>query len=275
MPSRPVRLLALFLVPLFALANPPEGFDKPRDVPHGKVESLTYASKVLGFDRPVVVYTPPGYAKDKKYPVLYLLHGAGDDEKGWNTKGAAAVILDNLYADPTSKMTPMIVVMPLGFAKKADAPMPSDPKERGQLSRGFDEDFIKDLVPFVDATYPTIPDANHRAVAGLSMGGSQSLRNGLRHLDTFAYVACFSSMLREPFPEDIAKVVDDAPAANAKLKLFYLATGDKDKAADAIKTFHELLETKKLKHRWETKSGSHEWPVWRECLREVAPLLFK
>src|SRR5205085_2802943 len=133
-----------------AQADLPKNFDAEQPVQHGKVEKLTYPSKTLGFDRPVVVYTPPGYSKDQKYPVLYLLHGSGDDETGWNIKGAANHILDNLYADKDAKMTPMIVVMPYGYAKKPGTPMPTDPAERGKISRAFDDDLINTLIPFID-----------------------------------------------------------------------------------------------------------------------------
>jgi enterochelin esterase-like enzyme len=267
--------MVCFLCSTVAHAQPPQSFDAEQAVPHGRVETLTYPSKTLGFDRSVVVYTPPGYTKDSKYPVLYLLHGSGDDETGWNVKGAANLVLDNLYADPSAKMTPMIVVMPYGFAKKPGDAMPTDRDERAKISRRFDEDLIKDLIPFIDAKYPTLADAKHRALAGLSMGGSQTLRAGLSNLSLFSYLGCFSSMLRDPLPEGIDKVLDDATTTNAKLKLFYISTGDKDKSLDGIKAFHELLEKKHINHRWELKSGTHEWKVWRESLYELAPLLFR
>jgi len=178
------RLVVLAFVIIVAVsegagAEPPPGFDAANAVPHGKIESRTYTSKTLGFDRPVTVYLPPGYQPGVKLPVLYLLHGSGDDETGWNTRGAASNILDNLYAEAHAKLVPMIVVMPYGFAKKPGDPMPTEPQERRKLSRAFDDDFIADLIPFIEATYATLPDARHRAVAGLSMGGSQSLRDGL------------------------------------------------------------------------------------------------
>jgi enterochelin esterase-like enzyme len=267
-------MIVLTLAFTRANAEFPKNFDAEQSVPHGKVEKLTYSSKTLGFDRPVVIYTPPGYSKDTKYPVLYLLHGSGDDETGWNIKGAANHILDNLYADKSANMTPMIVVMPYGYAKKPGSPMPTDVKERGALSRQFDEDLIKDLIPFIDAKYPTLADQQHRALAGLSMGGSQTLRNGLPNLNLFAYLGCFSSLLRDPFPENIEKALANADATNSKLKIFYLSTGDKDKNFDNIKSFHELLDNRNIKHKWAIKSGTHEWKVWRESLYELAPLLF-
>jgi enterochelin esterase-like enzyme len=273
---RAILVSAVMVFGGFAWADsPPAGFDSPKAVAKGKVEAVTYPSKTLGFDRPAVVYLPPGFKADQKYPVLYLLHGAGDDEKGWQEKGAAAAILDNLYADEKAHMTPMIVVMPLGFARKPGEAAAADQKERGRQSRGFDDDLLKDLVPFVEAKYPVIADAKHRALAGLSMGGSQTLRIGLTNLDKFAYLGVFSSLLREPIPEDVEKAMADAEGTNGKLKLFYYATGDKDKGFEAMTKFHEGLDTKKVKHRWEVKAGGHEWPVWKQCLWEMAPLLFK
>jgi enterochelin esterase-like enzyme len=254
-------------------AEPPAGFDAPSQAKHGRIETIQYPSKMLGFDRPALVYLPPGYSAQTKYPVLYLLHGSGDDETGWNIKGAASNILDNLYSDAQSKIVPMILVMPYGYAKKAADPMPKDLQERAKLSRGFDDDFLKDLIPFIDAKYPTIADREHRAIAGLSMGGSQSLRIGLTHLDLFSTIGCFSSLLRDPLPETIAKVLDDPQ--HPPVKLFYLSTGDKDKNFEAIKGFHEQLEKKNLKHEWSVKAGTHEWKVWRESLYEFAPQLFQ
>jgi enterochelin esterase-like enzyme len=152
--------------------------------------------------------------------------------------------------------------------------MPTDPAERGKISRAFDDDLINTLIPFIDAKYPTMADAQHRALAGLSMGGGQTLRGGLAHLDLFSYLGCFSSLLRDPFPDNIEKTLANADATNSKHKLFYLSTGDKDKNFDNIKSFHELLDNRNIKHKWSIKSGTHEWKVWRESLYELAPLLF-
>jgi enterochelin esterase-like enzyme len=272
-----LTVLATLLLPLISLAAPPEGFDTEKPVRHGKVESITYPSKALGFERPATVYLPPGYDPAKRYPVLYLLHGSGDDEKGWLTKGAAAHILDNLYADRAANVTPMIVVMPYGYAiKQGIKPPPTTEREaRAKISKAFEEEVTAELIPFIDAKYPTVPDASHRALAGLSMGGGHTLRVGLTHLDTFAWLGVMSSMLRDPAPDAVAKSLDDATTTNARLKLFYYSAGEKDKSFDAMKSFHESLDKKGIKHRWEIKQGAHEWKVWRESLHELAPLLFK
>jgi len=150
-------LIVLTLTLSRAQADLPKNFDAEQSVPHGKVEKLTYPSKTLGFDRPVVVYLPPSYSSNKKYPVLYLLHGSGDDETGWLKKGAAANILDNLYASAAAtKPTAMIVVMPYGYALKQGEKPPTDRAERAKISQGFEKDLLEELIPFIDGKYPTL-----------------------------------------------------------------------------------------------------------------------
>src|SRR5262249_44072708 len=152
--------------------------------------TVEYDSKTVGVKRKAQVYTPPGYTKDKKYPVLYLLHGIGGDENEWARGGAPNVILDNLYAD--KKAVPMIVVMPNGRAQKDDRPG-TNPFATAPAFAAFEKDLLDDLIPFVEKTYSAKADRESRALAGLSMGGGQSLNFGLGHLDTFAWVGGFSS----------------------------------------------------------------------------------
>src|SRR5439155_4332170 len=240
----------------------PEGFDKPRDnVPQGKVESVEYDSKSVGAKRRMVVYTPPGFSKDTKYPVFYLLHGAGDDETGWQKKGSAPTILDNLYAD--KKLAPMIVVMPFGF---------TGTKDGKKSNAGFEDDLLKDVIPFVESHYPVRGDPEHRAIAGLSMGGGQALRIGLKHLDKFAWVGGFSSggggML--------TSLVPDPEAANKKLRLLWISCGDKDtKVMTNSMAFHKGLEEKKVHHVWHVDSGGPVWPVWQNDLYLISQMLFR
>ena len=199
--SRGLGVLLLLLYPLGAvtqaqapasLAPAPQGFDLRRDgIERGKVETVEYDSRSVGVKRKMLIYTPPGYSKDARYPVLYLLHGIGDDETGWTKKGSADVILDNLYAD--KKLVPMIVVMPNGRA--STEPPPANPFQ-GNAFRAyaaFEDDLLKDVIPYVESHYPVQADREHRALAGLSMGGGQSLNFGLKHLDTFAWIGGFSS----------------------------------------------------------------------------------
>jgi enterochelin esterase-like enzyme len=315
------------------LGPAPRGFDARRDgIERGKVETVEYDSKTVGVKRKMTVYLPPGYSKDNKYPVFYLLHGAGDDETGWHRKGSADVILDNLYAD--KKLVPMIVVMPNGsprrpgggaggtlagaIMKKGDAdkdgkltldeflaaakqiyqdadkdgkgaidekqlaeainrlmPTPTGPGTgafpgRGQPDNTFQDDLLKDLIPYVESHYPVKADSEHRAIAGLSMGGGQALGIGLRHLDTFAWVGGFSSALFNR-QGDLFRNPDDAK----KLKLLWVSCGDTDRLMDGSKSLHNTLEEKKVPHIWHVDSGGHTWPVWKNDLYLLAPMLFQ
>jgi enterochelin esterase-like enzyme len=250
------------------LPDTPKGFDKPRDnIEHGKVETVEYNSKTVGIKRKMVIYTPPGYSKDNKYPVLYLLHGAGDDETGWQKKGAAAVILDNLYAD--KKIVPMIVVMPNGFALK-----PEDRKGKGKGFRKnpFEQELLNDIMPYVEAHYPVKKDRADRAVVGLSMGGGQALRTGLKHLDKFAWVGGFSSALFGGQSEIVAGVAD----SKHKLRLLWVSCGDKDRIIKGSEALHTALGEKSVPHVWHIDvGGGHTWPVWRNDLYLFAQRLFR
>ena len=246
-------------------------------MPHGKVATEEYDSKSLGFKRKLTVYTPPGYSKDKKYPVLYLLHGAGDDETGWTKKGAANIILDNLYAE--QKAAPMIVVMPNGFTNAPGQPARNPnatPEERQKAAGGFENDLLKDIIPFIDSHYPTIPDRDHRALCGLSMGGGQTTRIGPPHSDTFAWLGVFSAGVgnRPGGPDPLASY-PDADTLNSHLKLFWVSCGDKDRGLAGAKKLDETLTEKKIKHVWHQDAGAHEWPVWKNDLYLVAQRLFK
>jgi enterochelin esterase-like enzyme len=240
----------------------PKGFDAKRaDIERGKVETIEYESKTVGSKRKVVVYTPPGYSKDNKYPVFYLLHGKGGNESNWTKAGAASVILDNLYAD--KKVEPMIVVMPNGTV---DAP---DGKK--DFTSGFQNELFKDVMPLIEEKYPTVNDAEHRALAGLSMGGGQSLRIGLTNLDKFAWIGGYSSAL---FGGNT--LVKDADDANKKIKLLYVACGDADTLYNANKSFHENLDKMKVKHVWNVvPGGAHNFPVWKNDLYVFSQMLFK
>jgi enterochelin esterase-like enzyme len=264
--SIPVHLAVSSLLLLAAptraeLPAAPKGFDARRDgIERGKVETVEYDSKSVGAKRKMVVYTPPGYSKDVKYPVLYLLHGAGDSETGWTRKGSAAVILDNLYAD--KKLAPMIVVMPNGFARA--------PGGTGRNS-AFEDDLLKDILPYVESHYPVRASREHRAIAGLSMGGGQALRIGLGHRDVFAWVGGFSSALRG----GSAGLLPDPADASKQLRLLWLSCGDKDRLMNASKSFHAALEEKKVPHVWHVDSGGHTWPVWKNDLYLLSQMLFR
>ena len=174
-----------------AFDDPPADFKTAREgIPHGKLEMIEYDSKSVGTRRKMNVYTPPGYSADRKYPVLYLLHGIGGDETEWQRFCTPGVILDNLIAD--GKAVPMIVVMPNGRARKNDR-AEGNVFAAAPAFAAFEADLLEDVIPAIESRYSVVADREHRALAGLSMGGGQSLNFGLRHLDTFAWVGGFSS----------------------------------------------------------------------------------
>src|SRR4051812_49737726 len=221
----------------------PKGFDVKRDgSEHGKLETVEYDSKTVGINRKAQVYTPPGYAKDQKYPVLYLLHGIGGDEHEWTRGGKANVILDNLYAD--KKAVPMIVVMPNGRAAKDVTARDPIPKQ-GPAFAAFEKDLLTDLIPFVEKTYSVKADRESRALAGLSMGGGQSLNFGLANLDTFAWVGGFSSA---PNTKAAAELIPDPEKAREKLKLLWVSAGNKDGLIRISQGFHAYLKENNIPH---------------------------
>jgi len=253
------------------LAAAPKGFDTPREnIAQGKVESIEYDSKTIGAKRRLVVYTPPGYSKESKYPVLYLLHGIGDDHTGWTKKGSAAAILDNLYAD--KKLVPAIVVMPDGRASTEPAPANLFQESVFKAFEAFEGDLLKDVIPFIEAHYSVQADAEHRALAGLSMGGGQSLNFGLKHLDTFGWIGGFSSA---PNTKREADLVTDPVAVGKKVRLLWLSCGDADGLMNINRAFHEALVEQKVSHIWHVDTGGHTWPVWKNDLYLLSQKLFR
>lgn len=247
----------------------PAGFDQPRPgISHGKIDTVTYYSKSVGCQRRMLVYTPPGYSRSNKYPVLYLLHGIGGDELEWLTNGAPNVILDNLYAE--NKIQPMIVVLPNGRAQKDD-------RASGGMASApafglFDKDLLYSIIPFIESHYAVKKDRLHRALAGLSMGGGQSLDFGLANLNTFAWIGGFSSAPNTFPPEQL---VPDPALAKKKLKLLWISAGDHDGLFYISKNVHTYLQQNGVPHIWHVDSGKHEWPVWKNDLYLFSQLLFK
>jgi enterochelin esterase-like enzyme len=270
----------------------PAGFDARRaGAPAGLVERIEFDSKVTGGKRPASVYLPPGYAPDKKYPVLYLLHGIGGNETHWPGPGAAGAILDSLIAD--GKAVPMIVVMPNGRASNAPSTLfggGRGPGAPGGGARGgpggfdaaaiavefeayaaFERELIGDLVPFVEARYSVTADRMHRALAGLSMGGGQSLNFGLNNVDTFAWVGGFSSAPNTQAPADL---VPD-PAVARQLELLWVSCGNEDGLFNISSGVHEHLSAQNVPHKWYIDAGGHTFPVWKNDLYHFAALLFR
>ena len=248
-------------------------FYDAKPVPHGEVRIRPYESKTLGLSRTMWVYTPPGYDKGKDYPVLYLLHGAGDVESGWVLIGRANLILDNLIA--AGKAKPMVVVMPYGrpyqdvYLGPMANPRPADPN-------AFANDLLKDVIPFVEKQYRVSAKADDRAIAGLSMGGGQTLQIGLSHMDMFHYIGAFSAAgsggnVEETYKEAFA----DPAVTNKKLKLFYIACGKTDNLFAGAQNLSDTLEKRQIRHKFAPSEEGHVWRNWRDYLADFTPQLFR
>ena len=253
-----------------AFDDPPADFKVVRDaVPHGKLEMIEYDSKTVGARRKMNIYTPPGYTSDTKYPVLYLLHGIGGDETEWQRLCQPEVILDNLIAD--GQAVPMIVVMPNGRAQKNDR-AEGDVFASAPAFEKFEDDLLRDVIPTIESRYSVIADREHRALAGLSMGGGQSLNFGLAHLDTFAWVGGFSSA---PNTKPPAELVPDAAAAREQLKLLWLGCGDKDVLIRISQGVHSYLKEQDVPHIWHVDGHGHDGTEWSKNLYLFAQRIFQ
>jgi len=215
------------------------------------------------------VYTPPGYSTDKKYPVLYLLHGIGGDETEWERFAKPDQLADNLLAD--GKAVPMIIVMPNGRAQKDDRPGPNAFSTAPAFA-AFEQDLLKDVIPYMESHYSVQADREHRAIAGLSMGGGQSLNFGLAHLDTFAWVGGFSSA---PNTKPPSELLTDPAAAKEKLKLIYLSSGNKDGLIRISQGVHAYLKEKGVPHIWNVDGHAHDPTHWRNNLYYFLQRVFK
>jgi enterochelin esterase-like enzyme len=270
-------------VPYPALAQEPAAtpaYLAIRPVPHGTVRTQAYKSKALGTDRKLIVYTPPGYESSAaQYPVLFLLHGAGNTETSWTERGQAHVILDNLIAD--GKLKPLVVVMPFGYAfTRTGAAGRGDAAENKQQRDGFARDFIEDVIPLIDRSFRVYADRDHRAIAGLSLGGAQSLAIGLTHPELFSRIAAFSAAMGAATnPEsggfDFDQVLADPARLNKQLKLLWIGCGTEDTLFDANKAFADLLARHKIEHTFRVTGGAHTFAVWQRYFNEVAPQLFQ
>jgi enterochelin esterase-like enzyme len=250
----------------------PPGFDILRDsIAHGKIDTLVYQSKTVDTLRRTLIYTPPGYSKKNKYPVLYLLHGIGGDEKEWLNGGNPQAILDNLYAQ--GKIEPMIVVMPNGRAMKNDRATGNImAPDKVQAFANFEKDLLNDLIPFIEKKYPVFTDREHRAIAGLSMGGGQSLNFGLGNLDKFAWIGGFSSAPNTKPPQEL---VPDPAAAREKIKLLFISCGASDRLISFSKRTHDYLQQNTIPHIYFIQPGVHDFKVWKDGLYMFSQLIFK
>jgi len=250
----------------------PAGYDQYREhIARGNMNTVEYFSVTVGNKRKAMIYTPPGYSADLRYNVLYLLHGIGGDESEWFNHGNPQVILDNLYAD--NKLPPMIVVLPNGRA------MPNDRAEgnifdadKVQAFETFESDLLHDLIPYIESSYPVLTDRDNRALAGLSMGGGQSLNIGLNNLERFAWIGAFSPAPNTKVPE---LLVPNPEEASAKLRLLWLSCGELDELKSFSDRTHDYLSEHKVPHIWYEESGGHDWPVWKNDLYHFCQLIFK
>lgn len=267
-----ILLMALLSRAQEKTAPAPRGFDQLQaGIPHGKVDTIRYDSKTVGTRRQALVYTPPGYSEKRKYPVLYLLHGIGGDEFEWQRNGQPQHILDNLYAQ--GKIAPMIVVLPNGRAMKDDRPVGNvfdSTKVRAFAT--FERDLLGDLIPYIEKEYPVYQDRKRRALAGLSMGGGQSLNFGLANLDQFAWVGGFSSAPNTKMPQEL---VPDAKEARKKLKLLWISCGDQDNLLRVSRRTHDYLKENRVPHIFYVEPGGHDFKVWKNDLYHFSQLLFK
>lgn len=263
--------------------------DDRDNVPHGSVSTVYYHSTSLGRQRRMHIYTPPGYeTSKKKYPVFYLLHGSSDSDASWSTEGRANFILDNLIAD--GKAVPMIVVMPAGHTSRRGyvRPSPDGKPERNE----FVEDFVNDIMPYVDKNYRVRTDRAHTAIAGLSMGGGQSIDIFLSHMDRFAYVGVWSAGVfagsrrtpagATPFPAVVSPEWVEQHASsldNAKLKpglkLLWFGTGADDGLLPTTKATVAMFKEHGFNPELVVSEGAHTWSNWRDYLNGFAPRLFR
>ncbi|HWI89809.1 MAG TPA: alpha/beta hydrolase-fold protein [Flavisolibacter sp.] len=267
-----IALIFCFAANAQIVTQMPVTFDVVKEnIPHGKLDTISYSSKTVGATRRALIYTPPGYSKKKKYPVLYLLHGIGGDEKEWLNGGHPQVILDNLYAE--NKIEPMIVVMPNGRAIKDDRATGNImAPDKVQGFANFEQDLLNDLIPYIEKNFPAIKDRASRAIAGLSMGGGQSLNFGLGNLNTFAWVGGFSSAPNTKAPEQL---VPNPEETKKKLKLLWISCGASDNLITFSKRTHDYLVKNNVPHIYYIEPGVHDFKVWKNGLYMFSQLIFK
>jgi enterochelin esterase-like enzyme len=272
-PSNQARPATMFTVP----GDGPAIYDL-RPVLHGTLQERWYQSSALDTQRRVFVYTPPNYERETtRYPVLYLLHGAGNDESSWSEGGRVNLILDNLIAD--GKLKPLIVVMPYGYAYPPTHPLAAGADAMKRQRAGFERDLIQEVFPLVEAHFRVYPDRDHRAIAGLSLGGAQALGTGLSHPELFSRVAGFSPALGAVTQEqagglDFKKLVADSKKVNDQYKVLWVGCGTDDSLFQSVKQFDAMLTAAGVHHAWRESDGAHTWLNWRRYLAEVAPMLF-
>jgi enterochelin esterase-like enzyme len=238
-------------------------------IPRGRLEMIEYDSKTVGTRRKMNVYTPPGYSKAGTYPVLYLLHGIGGDETEWQRFATPNVLLDNLIAD--GQAVPMIVVMPNGRAQENDR-AEGNVFAASAAFANFERDLLEDVIPTIESRYAASTDREERALAGLSMGGGQTLNFGLAHLDRFAWIGAFSSAPNTRAP---AELVPDPAALTRQAKLLYLSCGNKDNLFNISQRVHVYLKEQNVPHIWNVDGHGHDATHWRNNLYHFVQRIFR
>jgi enterochelin esterase family protein len=259
----------------FEVPGDPPLVHEQQAVPHGVVHHHLYQSETTGTDRGVFVYTPPGYSKQmsKRFPLVVLLHGYGDDESAWLEVGRANQIADNLLAQ--GKIEPMVIAMPYGH------PMPIERKAQfddysARNVQAMERDLFQDLLPLLDDEYRLLTERDQRAIVGLSMGGGKSLTIGLSNLDKFAWIGGFSSAAPQgDLEQEFAELIDDVATTNARIELLWLGCGEDDFLVQRNRQFTTWLTAKGIRHTYRETEGSHNWMVWRKYLAEFLPQLFR
>lgn len=271
----------VFLTMLFFAyqANAQEiGAAKPTDfeqyqatIAHGQIDSIFYRSTTVDTVRKALIYLPPHYTKTKKYPVLYLLHGIGGDAYEWYRMGNVAQILDNLYAQ--NKLIPMIVVLPNGRAMKDDRAIGNVMDSvKVQAFTTFEKDLLVDLMPSIAKHYPVVTSRDKQALAGLSMGGGQSLNIGLHHIEKFAWIGAFSPAPNTKVPDEL---LSDIIKTKLPLHLLWLSCGDKDRLLYISTRTYDALSTNKIPHIYHVEAGNHDFNVWKNDLYHFTQRLFR
>jgi enterochelin esterase-like enzyme len=263
--------------PIVLNADDVAAFPEPSDaivavrpgIPQGRLEMIEYDSKTVGTRRKMNVYTPPGYSKDRTYPVLYLLHGIGGDETEWQRFATPNVLLDNLIAD--GQAVPMIVVMPNGRAQVNDR-AEGNTFAAAPAFAVFERDLLDDVIPAIESRYAVSTGRDHRALAGLSMGGGQTLNFGLAHLDRFAWIGAFSSA---PNTKGPAELVPDPAALTRQVRLLYLSCGNKDNLFSISQALHVYLKAQNVPHIWNVDAHGHDATHWRNNLYHFAQRIFR
>jgi len=259
---------------LLDVPGTPPRFDEVRDVPHGTIQIRNYVSTPLKQARRMYVYLPPQYDSEpaRRFPVLYLRHGSGDDESTWSGQGRAGVILENLIAE--KRAVPALIVMTNGDTDRSWSGG-SSPAAMKALA----DELFGDVIPLVEKNYRVVRNREGRAIAGLSMGGGQAFTIGLKNPDQFAWVGEFSSGLLSAadfkLAEHLPGFLEDPAGANQRLKLLFISCGTEDPRINGHLDLMDLLKAKGIRSVWYPTPGAHEWKVWRHALAEFLPKLFR